>query len=664
MSGKKDKKTDEIEQNDDIKKDDKKVKKNKDKKNSEKKSKKNTWKIESTLKNIGENTSTKKGFIPFITLIIVAVIIASILPSMKEAEQYSDTKDVWLNQLETNFAAWKYSEILIDENKAYATYSWAKINENWVQKSKRDIVILPASDSLKDLGLKNPEVTTKIAVKDNTSAKFWADMLPTILTVILFVIVAMFLIWKMWGMSNNAMTFWKSRAKLFDKDKERVMFEDVAWAEEEKEELQEVVDFLKNPKKYKDLGAKIPRGTLLVGPPGTWKTLLARAVAGESDVPFLSISGSEFVEMFVWVGASRVRDLFTNAKKMAPAIIFIDEIDAIWKKRWPWTGWWHDEREQTLNQILTEMDGFDNDTNVIVMWATNRADVLDKALLRPGRFDRKITVNLPNLSDREKILHVHARNKKLTDDVDFRSLASQTVWFSWADMWNLMNEAAIITARHDEKTISQARITEAFERIVMWLSKKSQVMNEEEKKITAYHEVWHAIVWKLLPNTDPVHKVSIVSRWWALWVTWFLPERDVLLTKKSKYLDELATLYWWRVAEEIFFWKENITTWASNDIERATKIARNMVTRFGMYEDIWAENFAWEIDSYSQTWVAPFLSPETISKIDDKVKEVLAWAYTVAQKLITENKELHIKISEDLLTKEELSKEEFEAYFA
>jgi cell division protease FtsH len=488
-------------------------------------------------------------------------------------------------------------------------------------------------------------------------------MIPTILTIVLFWVVAFFILWRMWWMANNAMTFSKSRAKLFDSSKNKILFKDVAWAEEEKQELMEVVDFLKNPKKYKDLWAKIPRWTLLVGPPGTWKTMLARAVAWESNVPFLSISGSEFVEMFVWVGASRVRDLFENAKKIAPAIIFIDEIDAIWKKRWPGNWWWHDEREQTLNQILTEMDGFDNDTNVIIMWATNRADVLDRALLRPGRFDRKITVNLPNLSDREQILQVHAKNKKVEKDIDFKSLASQTVWFSGADMWNLLNESAIITARKNEKIISNKTITEAFERIVMGLRKKSQVMNEMEKKITAYHEVWHALVWKLLPNTDPVHKISIVSRWWALWVTWFLPERDSLLTSKAKYLDELATLYWWRAAEEIFFWKDNITTWASNDIERATKIARQMVTRFWMFEDIWAENFVWNIDSYSGQWQRAFISDETTKKIDEKVKEILKNAYNIAIKLIKDNKDLHDTISKALLEKEEMSREEFEVYF-
>ena len=636
---------------------------NKNKENNKTYNVKNNNKTNNSNKKNKDKKPKKSNFTSILTVIIIAVILSSLLSYFKDTNIYLDKQWVSLNQLEQNFKSKKYSEILIDWNKAIATYTGAKVIDHWVEKIKRDIVILPYTDSLKDLGLRNPEIKTDIKVKDNSDAKMWADIIPTILMFVLFGIIAMIILGKMWGMMNKNLMFGKSRAKLFDKDKEKVLFKDIAGAVEEKQELSEIVDFLKNPKKYKDLWAKIPKGTLLVGPPGTGKTMLARAVAGESDVPFLSISGSEFVEMFVWVGASRVRDLFENAKKMAPCIIFIDEIDAIGKKRGPGNGGWHDEREQTLNQILTEMDGFDNDTNVIVMGATNRVDVLDKALLRPGRFDRKITVNLPNLSDREEILKVHARNKKLEENIDFKALASKTVGFSGADLWNLLNESAIITARYNQKIITNKIITEAFERIVMWISKKSQVMNKKEKEITAYHEVGHALVGKLLPNTDPVHKISIVSRWGALWVTWFLPERDALLTTKSKYLDELATLYWWRAAEEIFFGKENITTWASNDIERATKIARNMVMRFGMFEDIWAENFAWEIDSYSQTWIKPFLSPETIKKIDEKVKEILEKSYKTAINLIKENKDLHEKIAKDLLEKEEINKDEFEKYF-
>ncbi|MDD2907291.1 MAG: ATP-dependent zinc metalloprotease FtsH [Candidatus Gracilibacteria bacterium] len=616
-------------------------------------------------KKIPQNLGVKKvnNYRPFGILILIVLILSLILQTLNTTQKYSDT-DIALNELEQNFLSGSYSEILIDGNKAIATLSGSKVVENGIERIKRNIVILPDNDSINDLGLKNPEIQTKVSVKDKTSEKFWNDMLPTILTFVLFLVIGFVLIGKMGGMNNAAMSFGKSRAKLYDNKKDKILFKDVAGAEEEKEELKEIVQFLKNPKKFKEIGAKIPRGTLLVGPPGTGKTMLARAVAGESDVPFLSISGSEFVEMFVGVGASRVRDLFASAKKIAPAIIFIDEIDAIGKKRGPGNGGGHDEREQTLNQILTEMDGFDNETNVIVMGATNRSDVLDKALLRPGRFDRKITVNLPNLSDREEILKIHASTRKTNSNIDYKSIAGKTVGFSGADLGNLINESAIISARNDEKEITEKRITEAFERLVMGLRKKSQVMNAFEKELTAYHEVGHAIVGKLLPNTDPVHKVSIISRGGALGVTWFLPERDALLVSKDKYIDELATLYGGRAAEEIFYGKDKITTGASNDIERATKIARQMVTRFGMYEDIGAENFVGEIDSYSGQGQRAFVSEETIKKIDEKVKQILKEAYNTAIKLITENKALHEKITKDLLEKEELSKEEFDAYFA
>lgn len=612
------------------------------------------------------NKVPKNNFTPFFILIAIAISLAAMTPYLN-TWILTVNEDVALSELESNYSDSLYSEILIDGNKAIATLSGWLVTEWETQKQKIHTAILPDRDSLSDLGLKNPEITTKVEVKDLTSEKFWQNMIPTILMIVLFVIIAMFLISRMWGMANNAMTFGKSRAKLFDQSKDKILFKDVAGAEEEKEELAETVDFLKNPKKYSDLGAKIPRGTLLVWPPGTGKTMLARAVAGESNVPFLSISGSEFVEMFVWVGASRVRDLFANAKKIAPAIIFIDEIDAIGKKRGPGNGGGHDEREQTLNQILTEMDWFDNDTNVIVMAATNRADVLDRALLRPGRFDRKITVNLPNQADREQILEVHAKNKKIEKDVDFKALASSTVGFSGADLWNVLNEAAIITARHNEKKITAKLLQLAFERIVMGLSKKSLVMNEQERKTTSYHEVGHALLGKLCIHSDPVHKISITPRGGALGVTWFMPERDSILTSKAKFLDELCVLYGGRASEEIFFGKDMITTGASNDIERATAIARNMVMRYGMYDDIGQENFAWERGMGNHTGIegqAPIVSESTQKAIDLKVQEILKAEYQRAMKLINDNKNLHIKISEDLLEKEEIDRAEFEAYFA
>ena len=467
-----------------------------------------------------------------------------------------------------------------------------------------------------------------------------------------------------WG---GPMAFIRSRARIYDPNEdEKITFAQVAWAEEEKEDLREVVDFLKNPTKYKNLGAKIPRGILLQWPPGTWKTLLARAVAGESNVPFFSISGSEFVEMFVGVGAARVRDLFRDARERAPSIIFIDEIDAIGKKRSPWIGGWHDEREQTLNQILTEMDGFDNETNVIVLAATNRSDVLDRALLRPGRFDRKVTIQLPNLEDRFKILEVHAKWKPFDESVDLHKVASITVWFSGADLWNLLNEAAILAGKWNLKSITQDMIQKSIEKVIMWNEKKSLRMTDYEKKLTAYHEVGHALVWKMLPHTDPVHKISILPRGGAGGVTWFLPEKDKTYTSKAKYLDELATLYGWRVAEEVFFGSEYITTGASSDIERATEIARAMVMRFGFDPDIWPENFApdrieWNFLGAESQEKA--ISEDTRRMIDTKVRDILKQAYNQAREIITKNKDLHEKISQALLEKEEMLKEDFDAFF-
>ena len=626
----------------------------------------------SNLKNIkipGNNgkwpKKPNKNYTPFFVLFAVSILLAAMLPYLNTWVQKVN-EDVALSVLTENYNDLEYSEIFIDNNKAIATLSWSEVTENGVKKVRTQTAVLPERDSLSDLGLKDSQIPTKVEVKDLSSQKFWANILPTIIMVVLFLVIGIFLISRMWWMANNAMSFWKSRAKLFDPNKEKILFKDVEWAAEEKEELQEMVDFLKNPKKFKDLWAKIPRWTLLVWPPGTGKTMLARAVAWESNVPFLSISWAEFVEMFVGVWASRVRDLFTNAKKIAPAIIFIDEIDAIGKKRWPGNGWGHDEREQTLNQILTEMDGFDNDTNVIVVWATNRSDVLDKALLRPGRFDRRITVNLPNQADREKILEVHAREKKFEKDVDFKSLASSTVGFSGADLWNILNESAIIAARYNKKKINSEHLQIAFERVVMGLQKKSLVMDEQEKKITAYHEVWHALLGKLCKHSDPVHKVSILPRGWALWVTWFMPERDAILTSKAKFLDELCVLYGGRVSEEIFFGPDMITTGASNDIERATSIARNMVMRYGMYDEIGQENFAWAqwMGNFTwNEWERAYVSEETQKSIDAKVKEILREQYQRAVKLIKDNKKLHAKISEDLLEKEEMNREEFAKYF-
>lgn len=404
----------------------------------------------------------------------------------------------------------------------------------------------------------------------------------------------------------------------------------------------------------------------MVGPPGTGKTLLARAVAGESNVPFYSISGSEFVEMFVGVGAARVRDLFAEAKAHAPSIIFIDEIDAIGKKRSTGFGGGHDEREQTLNQILTEMDGFDNDTNIIVMGATNRADVLDKALLRPGRFDRKVTIHLPNLEDRIAILEVHARNKPIAKDVNFRRIASSTIGFSGADLENLLNEAAILAGRENAHTITQHMLQQSIEKIVMGNTKKSHVMTPFEQKLTAYHEVGHAMVGKMTQHSDPVHKISIISRGSAGGVTWFLPEKDRTYVTKAKMLDELAVFFGGRAAEEIFFGPEYITTGASSDIERATDIARDMVTRYGFDSDIGMENIAGRMvdgNHLGSVEEGTIVSEETKHLVDVKVRKLLMDAYDRAKKIINTYYDLHEKISTVLMNKQEMLQEEFDAFF-
>ena len=458
-----------------------------------------------------------------------------------------------------------------------------------------DKVILPPNDGIVALGFNDAKVPTKVTVKDMFWNKTFADLFTTVAGLVILLIIGFVLFSRMGGGGGGPMAFIKSRARIYDPNaKDKVTFADVAGSQEEKEDLSEVVDFLKNPKKYHDLGAKIPRGILMAGPPGTGKTLLARAVAGEAGVPFFSISGSEFVEMFVGVGASRVRDLFKDAKERAPSIIFIDEIDAIGKKRSPGIGGGHDEREQTLNQILTEMDGFDNETHVIILAATNRADVLDKALLRPGRFDRKVVINLPSLEDSIKILEIHAKGKPFSKDVDFRKIASITVGFSGADLGNLLNEAAILAGKYSSKEITAAMIQTSIEKVALGNTKTSSRMTEGEKKLTAYHEVGHAIVGKMLAHTDPVTKISIVPRGSTGGVTWFVPERDTTYTTKARFLDELVTFYGGRVAEEIFFGREYITTGASSDIERATEIARAMVTRYGFDADLGAENFAGE----------------------------------------------------------------------
>ncbi len=489
---------------------------------------------------------------------------------------------------------------------------------------------------------------------------FFVYLLPILLMVGIF----WFIFRQAQGSNNAAMSFGKSRARMFSGEHPTVTFQDVAGVEESKQELAEVVEFLKEPQKFIQLGARIPKGVLLVGPPGTGKTLLAKAVSGEAGVPFFSISGSEFVEMFVGVGASRVRDLFDQAKRHSPCIVFVDEIDAVGRQRGAGLGGSHDEREQTLNQMLVEMDGFDTDTNIIIIAATNRPDILDPALLRPGRFDRRVTLDRPDMKGREAILKVHVKGKPLEPGVDLASLARGTPGFVGADLENLVNESAILAARRNKKSIGQPELEEAIERVVMGPERKSRLISDEEKRIIAYHEAGHAVVGNAIPEADPVQKVTIVGRGQAGGLTWFRPEEDRLLYSRRKLLANLAYMLGGRVAEEIVF--DDITSGASNDIEQVTRLARSMVTRLGMSEELGPM-------LYGQKEELIFLGREiseqrdysesVAEQIDAEVRKIVDESYKLAKKLLTKYRKQLDAVAQKLLEVETLTREDFEAIF-
>ena len=514
-------------------------------------------------------------------------------------------------------------------------------------------------------GLKHDKTEVKVQNESQTGLLFW-NLAPIVLSVVLFGVLFMFMMRQAQGQNSQAMGFGKSKAKLYGLDKERVVFDDIAGNENAKQDLQEVVDFLKHPKKYQSLGAKIPKGILLVGNPGTGKTMLARAVAGEANVPFFSISGSEFVEMFVGVGASRVRDLFAKAKKNAPAIIFIDEIDAVGRKRGSGMGGGHDEREQTLNQILVEMDGFEADTNVIILAATNRADVLDPALLRPGRFDRHTTISLPERKDREAILKVHFKNKPTDASVDLDKLAAKTAGSSGADLANMANEAAIIAARRGKKTITNQDLTEAFEKVAIGPERKAKVMTDHEKELTAYHEAGHAIVGHVLPDSDPVHKVTIIPRGGTGGVTWFLPPEDKSYTNVYEFKDILARAMGGRIAEKLIYGDDGITTGAGSDLRKATEIARDMVIEQGMgaklRDQVFHEdNGGMVFDKI--THERPY-SDATAEAIDHEVEALIKEASRRAEIVLSHNRPALEKLKDELLVHETLEEDEAKAAMA
>ena len=534
------------------------------------------------------------------------------------------------------------------------------------QKGSKQVNI-PSLDSF--MNYANEDIKAGNFSIESASKSIWVTLLSLLMP---FGLVAIFLVFWFFMMNGNGaqggnktLTFGKSRARLVNTaDKNKITFEDVAGVDEEKEELQEIVEFLKNPKKFTDMGARIPKGVLLVGQPGTGKTLLAKAVAGEAGVPFFIISGSDFVEMFVGVGASRVRDLFEQAKRNSPCIIFIDEIDAVGRQRGAGLGGGHDEREQTLNQLLVEMDGFAANEGVIVLAATNRPDILDKALLRPGRFDRQIVVGAPDVKAREQILEVHSRKKRLSDDVDLKIIAKNTSGFAGADLENVLNEAALLAARRDKTEIGMREIEDAMVKVTMGPEKKTRVRNEHEKKLVAYHEAGHAVVSKFLPTQDPVHEISIVPRGTAGGYTMYRPTEDKSFISKTYMEETIVSLLGGRVAEALIL--DDVSTGASNDIERATKMARSMVTVYGMsdrlgtimFDGDQGEVFLGRDLAQSKTY-----SEETAAIIDEEVKRIIDTAYDKAKKILSSNiDKLHI-VAGILLEKEKIDGEEFDKVF-
>jgi cell division protease FtsH len=512
--------------------------------------------------------------------------------------------------------------------------------------------------TLKDEGIDYSKVTVEYKPASN-SGSLWATVGLNLLPVIIISLVLFFMLRSAQGQGNQALSFGKSKARLYGNEKDKVTFASIAGYEESKVDLQEVVEFLKYPKKFESVGARIPKGVLLVGPPGTGKTLIARAVAGEANVPFFSISGSEFVEMFVGVGASRVRDLFAKAKKNSPCIIFVDEIDAVGRRRGSGMGGGHDEREQTLNQILVEMDGFEQGTNVIVLAATNRMDVLDPALLRPGRFDRRVTIGLPDRKEREAILKVHFSKKPVSPKVNLDDLAAKTAGSSGADLANIANEAAIIAARHNRKEISQDDVTSAFEKVAIGPERKSKIMSEKEKELTAYHEAGHAIVGHVLPDSDMVHKVTIIPRGGTGGVTWFIPPEDKSYHSIIEYKDVLARMLGGRVAEEVIYGKERVTTGAGSDLQKAAELARDMIINQGMGKKLRDQVFHVEEGIMLERMMHERqYSDETAKIIDDEVEELITEAGERARAVIRANRDKLEALKEQLLQKETVEAEQ------
>ncbi len=584
-----------------------------------------------------------------LTLVLVSFIFSLFVPGANQAQQLS------LNQVADRINAGQVSQIQVNGNDLSLTLT------DGAKATSQKEPETGLTETLTNYGVK-PDALAKVdlSVDSQSGWQFWAGILvPTILPLI----IIGFFFWMMLRQAktgvNQAFSFGRSNIRLSLGGKEKVTFADVAGLKEPKEELMEIVDFLKNPKKFLDLGARIPRGVLLAGPPGTGKTLLARAVAGESNVPFFNVSASEFVEMFVGVGASRIRDAFATARRAAPAILFIDEIDAVGRQRGAGLGGGNDEREQTLNQILVELDGFDRETRVIVLAATNRPDILDPALLRPGRFDRRVILDLPDINDREAILKIHARGKALDPAVDIRRIAVRTPGFSGADLANLMNEAAILAARKNRKAATQAELFEAVEKVILGPERKGLAISQHEKELTAYHEGGHALIAAALKDADPVHKVSIVSRGFAGGYTMKLPNEEQRLKTKTQFLNDLAMMLGGFISEKLTY--ADVSTGASNDLKKASELARRLVTRYGMSDlgPITFGNTEEMIFLGREIATERNYSEKIAARIDEEVQKIISRVYQVAERILSENKKALKKIADTLVEKETLEQEEF-----
>jgi cell division protease FtsH len=596
------------------------------------------------------------------SIIYLLLFIAIIVMVVYNFQQRTTTQEILpINKVASDIQAGLVERIVEDDNRLNVIYS------DGTESSSHKESDATLVEQLKALGVTSEQLDSSRVTIEIKPPNAWLGVATALGYILPFVILAgvfWFVFRQAQGSNNAAMSFGKSRARMFTGDQPTVTFEDVAGVEEAKEELQEVVEFLREPEKFISLGARIPKGVLLVGPPGTGKTLLAKAVSGEAGVPFFSISGSEFVEMFVGVGASRVRDLFDQAKRHSPCIVFVDEIDAVGRQRGAGLGGSHDEREQTLNQMLVEMDGFDTDTNVIIVAATNRPDILDPALLRPGRFDRRVILDRPDMRGREAILKVHTKGKPLSGDIDLGVISRSTPGFVGADLENLVNEAAILAARRNKKQISQPEMEEAIERVIAGPERKSRLISEEEKRIVAYHEAGHAVVMNALPETDPVHKVSIIARGMAGGYTLSLPEEDRTLMARKKLVADMVGLLGGRAAEELVF--DDITSGASNDLERVTRMARAMVTRLGMSSQLGPM-------VYGQKEELIFLGREISEQrdysesvaveIDKEVRSLVGDAYEKAKSILVQYRDRLDAVATRLLEVETISREEFEKIF-